>query len=333
MSHSNSSLNCFASCMAKYEHSYILHSPTCKPVSPHLTFGVMAHDVLYKAGILRDETDDGVVDKEKYYSIIPSEVLYCDLKREFGIDNWQNYFTAVIKQTALYEEQLKNELLQQGNGNLQVEREVKLQITPEQMHSIGITGVNEPLVGVIDLLLYDGINACIVDYKFSSNKKTQDDFDMNSQLPIYAMLVHITYDIPLHNIKYGYIDIPKQSLDKPVLLKNGTLSKSKSQNVTQEMYKKCVVAIHGDDSYYNCDKGGYYWETYNELALNKAAYLSMQYLDFEVYENVVNDVFNAAKMVDFMKEQKMPFLKKYDAYTCKSCEYLTACKPYLTVGG
>ena len=50
MAHSNSSLNCFANCMAKYEHNYILHTPPCKPVSPHLTFGTMAHEVLYNAG-------------------------------------------------------------------------------------------------------------------------------------------------------------------------------------------------------------------------------------------------------------------------------------------
>ena len=79
MSHSNSSLNCFANCMAKYNHSYILHTPPCKPVSPHLTFGVMAHDVLYKAGKLRDEYEDGVA--EGYHSIIPSEVLNRNAKR------------------------------------------------------------------------------------------------------------------------------------------------------------------------------------------------------------------------------------------------------------
>ena len=63
MSHSNSSLNTFAYCMAKYEHSYILHTPPCKPPSPHLEFGTMAHDVLHKAGQLRDEANDGVIAK------------------------------------------------------------------------------------------------------------------------------------------------------------------------------------------------------------------------------------------------------------------------------
>ena len=333
MSHSNSSLNCFASCMSKYNHQYILHSPTCTPPSPHLSFGTMAHDVLYKAGMLRDEVNDGVVDKDAYYSIIPSEVLYCDLKQEFGIQNWQSYFTDVIKQVAVYEEQLKQEMLATGEGNLQIEREIKLQLTKQMLMDMGEYGIEQPIVGVIDLLMYDGLHAYIIDYKFSSSAKTQDDFDMNSQLPLYAMFVSYLYGIPLHNIKYGYIDIRKQSLDKPVLLKNGTLSRSKSQNITQEFYEKAVIAVHGDDPYYNCKPGGYYNEVYNSLALNKSAYLSIQWLDMEVYANVTNDLLQTARMIDKMKKENMPFLKKYDAYTCKKCEFLTSCKPYLSVGG
>ena len=60
---------------------------------------------------------------------------------------------------------------------------------------------------------------------------------------------------------------------------------------------------------------------------------SIQYLDSEVYIGVLNDLMNAAEMIDFMVEHNMPFLRKYDSYSCKSCEYLTACKPWLTVEG
>ena len=334
MSHSNSSLNSFVGCMAKYKHNYILHSPTCKPPSPHLTFGTMAHDVLYKAGKLRDEVSDGVVDNEKYYQIIPSEVLYGDLKAEFGINNWYQYFIPVIKQTAAYEEQLKKEFLGMSKGNLVIEREIKLQMTVEELENIGYTGISQPFVGIIDLLMYDGEYAYILDYKFSSSRKTQDDFDMNSQLPLYAFFVHYKYDIPLHNIKYGYIDIPKQSFGTPVLLSNGTLSKSKSQNVSQELYEKAVIAIHGeDDLKYNCKPGGHYYDAWCAFANNKAAYLSMQWLDLEVYANVIDDLIATAKTIDTMVSNDLPFLRKYDAYSCKGCEYLTVCKPWLTVGG
>ena len=333
MSHSNSSLNCFASCMAKYEHSYILRTPPCKPTSPHLTFGTMAHDVLYKAGKLRDEVNDGVVDKEAYYNIIPSELLYDDLKVEFGIPNWTNYFTDVIKQVAKYEEQLKNEMFAMSKNPATIEREVKLQLTVDMLEQLGFYGISQPVVGVIDLLMYDGEYATILDYKFSASRKTQDDFDMNSQLPLYALFVHYIYDIPLHNIKYGYIDIPKKAADKPIVLKNGTLSRSKDQNITQEFYEKAVIAIHGDDDYYNCKFGGYYFDVWCNLAHNKPAYLSVQWLDIDVYVNVTKDLMQTAQMIDKMRATGMPFLHKYDAYSCKSCEYVNACKPWITVGG
>ncbi len=333
MSHSNSSLNSFANCMARYEHNYILHTPPCKPVSPHLTFGVMAHDCLYRAGKLRDEYEDGVLEPGDYQQVIPSEVLYGELKDEFGITNWQNYFTPVIKQTAEYERQLVRELIDTQTGYVTVERELKLQLSVDKLKQMGYTNINQPIVGVIDCLMYTKTHAIILDYKFSSSKKTQDDFDMNSQLPLYAFLVHINYDIPLHNIRYGYVDIPKKAFDKPTLLTNGTLSRSKNQNVSQEFYEQCVIAVHGNDPYYNCKEGGYYYDIWNNLALNKAAYLSIQYLDYEVYTGVLEDLINAAKMIDFMIEHKMPFLKKYDAYSCKSCEYLNACKPWLVVEG
>ena len=333
MAHSNSSLNSFASCMARYEHSYILHTEPCKPVSPHITFGIMAHDCLYKAGKLRDEYDGGIVQKGDYEQVIPSEVLYPDLKQEFGINNWQNYFTPIIKQTAIYERDLEKELIDTQSGYVKIERELKLQIGPEELKHLGYKKITQPLVGVIDCLLYTDNYATIIDYKFSSNRKTQDDFDMNSQLQIYALLVNVNYGIPLYNIKYGYIDIPKKSFDKPTLLSNGTLSRSKSQNVSQEFYEECVNAIHGDDKYYNCKPGGYYYDIWCNLALNKAAYLSMQHLDISAYKGILNDLMNAAKMIDFMTEQKMPFLRKYDSYSCKSCEYLNACKPWLTVDG
>ena len=328
MAHSNSSLNCFAACMAKYEHTYLLHTKPCKPPSPHLKFGTMAHEVLYKAGVLRDEVRDGVVDNDAYYSVIPSEILYQDLKNEFAINNWQKYFTPIIKQIAEYEKSFIEEL---GEG-VEIERETKLQLTVEQMAKLGYYGLKQPLVGVIDLLIYNKTSAIIIDYKFSTTKKGQDEFDMNSQLPLYALMVHILYDIPLHNIKVGYIDIPKQMFGQPTVLSNGTLSRNKSQNVSQELYEKAVLAVHGEDPIYNCEPGGYYYDCWCNLALNKCAYLTVQYIDIDAMSGITEDLMNAAKMIDIMREHHMPFLKKYDAYTCKSCEYLYACKPWLTVG-
>lgn len=318
--------------MAKYEHNYILHTPPCKPLSPHLPFGTMAHEVLEKAGRLRDETEDGVVDKDAYYNIIPSEVLYQELKKYFGISSWEKYFTPIIKQIAKYEKELGQDILEQCS-RLRILREVKLQMTPAELLKYSIYPLHEPLVGVVDLLFLGTNCATIIDYKFSTKTKGQDEFDMNSQLQIYALLVHHNFGIPLRNIQIGYIDIPKQEFGQPTLLSNGTLSRAKSQNVSQEMYKRAVVAIHGDDPYYNCDEGGYYYDAWCNFANNKCAYLNTRYLEQDAYEGIVKDVIDAASMIDYMKDHKMPFLKKYDSYSCKDCEYLTACKPWLTVGG
>mgnify|MGYP002674549333 CR=1 FL=1 len=327
MSHSNSSLNCFANCMAKYEHNYILHTPPSKPVSKHLTFGIMAHDVMYKAGKLRDEINDGVDNLAEYNSIIPSEILYNDLKEEFGIQSWTRYFTLIIKKTAEYERHCQLELA--ATGDVQIERELKLQMTVDQLKDIGIYNINQPLVGIIDCLLYTKTAAIILDYKFSSNRKTQDDFDMNSQLPLYAMMVHYLYDIPLQNIQVGYIDIPKQEFGMPTVLSNGTLSRAKSQNVSQEFYEAAVKEVHGDDKYYNCKPGGYYYDCWCNLALNRPAYLSKQYIDIDTYIGVTHDLVSAARLIDTMIEQGLPFVRKYDAYTCKACEFVNSCKPWL----
>lgn len=318
--------------MAKYEHNYILHTPPCKPLSPHLPFGTMAHEVLEKAGRLRDEAEDGVVDKDAYHNIIPSEVLYPELKQYFGISSWEKYFTPIIKQIAKYEKELGQDILEQCS-RLRILREVKLQMTPSELIKYSRYPLHEPLVGVVDLLFLGTNCATIIDYKFSTKNKGQDEFDMNSQLQVYAFLVHHNYGIPLRNIQIGYIDIPKQEFGQPTLLSNGTLSRAKSQNVSQELYQKAVVAIHGDDPYYNCEPGGYYYDAWCNFANNKCAYLNTRYLEQDAYEGIVKDIIDAASMIDYMKDNKMPFLKKYDSYSCKDCEYLTACKPWLTVGG
>lgn len=331
MSHSNSSLNCFVDCMAKFEHRYILRTEPSQPPSPHLTFGTMAHDVLSKAGALRDASNDRVLMPGDYISVIPSEVLYGDLKDAFGITSWERYFKPVIKATADYEAQLIKELIAESGGDVTIHRELKLQLDCDTLRTLG-HNLLQPLIGVIDLLLLTPTHATIIDYKFSTSKKTLDDFDLDSQLPLYAMLVSLTYGVPLRNIRYGYIDIPKTAFGEPTILTNGTLSRAKSQNVSQEIYERAVKAIHGDDSKFNCEPGGYYYDCWRELALNKPAYLSIQWLDMDVYNGVTRDLLDAAKTVDYFIANKLPFLKKYGAYSCKGCEYLNSCKPWLTVG-
>lgn len=96
------------------------------------------------------------------------------------------------------------------------------------------------------------------------------------------------------------------------------------------MYKLAVEAIHEDDPYYNCEPGGYYYETYCELQLNKPAYLQTQYLDIEAYHNIINDVLNTIEVIENIQKNHLKFLRKYDSYSCKSCEYKKYCKCWLT---
>lgn len=335
MGHSNSSLNTFAECMAKYQHRHILRTEPCKPTSPHLTFGTMAHDVLYKAGQLRDAVKDGIIQPGEYMQVIPSEVLYGDLKREFYIRSWERYFRDVIKQVAKYENELIEDIKRESGIYPEIRREVRIQITVDQLRKMGYNNINQPLTGIIDLLLITPTHATIVDYKFSKKVKGQDTFDQGSQLPFYSLFVHTNDKVPLRNIRYGYIDIPKVEFGTPAVLKNGTLSRAKDQNVSQEMYAKSVKAVHearGDYTPDMLEPGGYYYDAWCNMTNNKAAYLTMQWLDLEVYEGVVKDLFNAAIMIDHIVDKKMPFLKKYSEYTCNSCEYIEACKPWLVVG-
>ncbi len=322
MSHSNSSLNCFATCMAKYKHSYILHTKPCKPPSPHLVFGTMAHEVLYKAGMIRDAVKDGIdVD---YISCIPSEVLYPELKTEFQIKYWRGYFVPIIQQIAKYEE----ELCASMKESYEIKRELKLQMSPEEVLKRYGVHVSQPFVGIIDLLILGKNSAVILDYKFSDNRKSQSDFDQNSQLPLYAEFVNKEYGIPFHDIRVGYIDIPKKMFDAPTVLTNGTLSRSKSQNTSAETYEKAVKAIHGDHEYYNCKPGGYYYECWCNLQLNKAAYMTVQYLDDDCRKEIMNDLLIAASIIDNVMSKDM-YVRKYSSYSCSDCEYLNSCKPWL----
>lgn len=337
MAHSNSSLNQFLQCEKMYDLNYNKHLTPPTPPSIHLSFGTMAHEVLYKAGELRDT--QGLNPPPDYKTIIPSEIAYPNEAAYFKITSWHKYFVPIIKKIAEIEQNCIEDLASTNKSptTIQIEREIKLSLTPDELSSYGLLSPSlpvpvQPLVGVIDLLLYNPHEAIILDYKFSTKRKDQDDFDMNSQLYIYALFVHLHYDIPLHNIRIGYIDIPKQMFEWPIVLSTGMLSRSKAQNCSQDMYIAAVRALH--DGPGEADKllapGGYYHDIVNELALNQPAYLSIQYIDETIYANVINDIIQTAQMITLKDINNLPYLRKHDSYSCKNCDWKTLCKPYLT---
>lgn len=146
MNHSNSSLNTYLSCQRKFWHSYINKTERKPQFYPHLDFGSLAHEVLEKAGNLRDNIAAGIPD---YDICIPSELYRQDLKNYFGIKTWHSYFVRVCKQVVEYERELTSSLTQYGE--VQIEREIKLVANPAD------TGLSHPIVGVVDLLLYTKI--------------------------------------------------------------------------------------------------------------------------------------------------------------------------------
>lgn len=325
MSHSNTSLNCFTNCMKAYEHTYILKTPHDKPESPHLKLGVLGHKVLQDAGTVRDNMLD---DLDEAASVaIPSELLYQDLKEFFGITSWHEYFYEVLAETYLIEQQECKEF----TSAYEIYREIRLTVPPDQLRLDGFRGIHNQVVGVIDLLILGKDKATIIDYKFSTKPKGQDNFDMDSQLYLYAYLVHKNFNIPFKNIKIGYIDIGKKQFGEPKVLWNGRLSVDKSQFVLPSTYKKAVLAQHGNDPVYNCDPGGYYYECYMSLQDNKQAVPNIQQLDIAAMKGIVEDFMKAARLIDKMTEEHEPFLKKFDSYSCKNCDFLSHCKPWLNI--
>lgn len=332
MSHSNSSINAFCSCQRSYLYNYIQHAKPCKAPSVHLTFGTMAHEVLLKAGILRDD-QQYVSD---YQQVIPSEILYLNEKEYFKISSWNLYFTHVIKQVAQYEDDIVSEMLVRCGNGVKIKREYKMSLSPQQ---IGEEYPNTPelrdnFVGVIDLLVLSEDNqyATIVDYKFSTKAKTQEDFDMNSQLYAYALMVHCEFGTPLRNIQIAYIDIPKTEFAMPKLLQNGTLSRSKEQNVSQALYLEAIKICHPDDWKSMTEPGGYYYDILNELSLKKAAYLQKQWLDTDIYQNIIGQLVLTMYVMDELNSKDDSYyVGKFDARECKDCAFVNVCKPYLYI--
>lgn len=308
MAHSQSSVSTYLACEKMYELQYI---DRCKPEDkfmPHLEFGVMAHKVLEDAGRMRDSVEAGVPD---YQVVIPSELMYPMLKDYFNIMSWNKYFIRVCQRVADYEKALIQNMNKQTQSGFEIFREKKFTIP---------SGYQTPHTGIIDLLFLsnDRQYAIIIDYKFSSKQKTQEDFDFNVQLYLYAYFVNKEYGVPLKNIQIGYIDIIKQDSSEPIVLASGKLSKNKAQNVLYEDYIDKIIELNLDVDEYK--------DFLDELKLRDVAYISLEHIDNNNYNTLVKSYLEAVDDIEDKVNRKKPFLRKLDSHSCADCRYKDYCR-------
>lgn len=308
MAHSQSSVMCYLECQKQYELQYIDRCTPEERFMPHLEFGSMAHKVLEEAGKLRDNLEAGIPD---YDVCIPSELSYPMLKDYFNISSWSRFFIRVCKRVADYERALIENLNKKTSSGLEIFREKKFTIP---------SGYEQPHTGVIDLLLLsnDRQYAIIIDYKFSSKVKTQEDFDHNVQLYLYAYFVNKEYGVPLKNIQIGYIDIIKQDSSEPIVLSSGKLSKNKNQNVLYDDYIDKIIELNLDVDEYK--------DFLDELKLRDVAYISLEPIDENNYNILVKSYLEAVDDIEYRKKDKKPFLRKIDAHSCADCRFKEYCR-------
>lgn len=309
MAHSQSSAGTYLSCQKRYELQYIDRCTPEEKFMPHLEFGSMAHKVLEDAGRLRDSSADEITD---YTSCIPSESSYPMLKDYFNIMSWERYFSRVCKRVAQYEEALISNIATKSPTGCEIYREKKYSLP---------SGYAQPHTGIIDFMLIsnDKQHAIICDYKFSSRVKTQDDFDYNCQLYVYAYAVNQEFGVPIKNIQIGYIDIIKQDSSEPVVLASGALSKSKSQNVLLEDYIDKIIELELDIDDYR--------EFLDELRLKDVAYISLQEVNIDTYNVMLTSYMECVDDIERKRsDTNCKFLRKIDSFSCSDCPYKYACR-------
>lgn len=221
--------------------------------------------------------------------IIPDEMLYPELKDAFGISSWYNYFTPIFKE--LDDRMSDYELLYQ---ELSVE--------------------NETIKGVIDAVWRHKTTGryLITDYKFSTSDKGQEDVLLDEQMYIYAVLLAVKLNIPLEQIDIGYINIPKKEMDNPRVLKNGTLSKDKAQNVTYEKYVEKIKELNLNIADYE--------DFLSEIHGRTLLTIEHQPINIDMVYRIMNNIDNV------ICDMKKGYVLEKCSFQCKKCDYIQYCK-------
>ena len=264
---SHSEITTYLDCQKKWD---LIYNKGLKIDNVHLQFGSMGHEVL--------ETRE-----------IPDEMLYPELKEEFGIQSWKNYFTTIL-----------NELDEYFKDYEVLHKEYRVE--------------NEYIKGVIDVVWRHKTTGriLITDYKFSTKNKGLEDILLDEQMYLYAMVYGTNTNLSIDDIDIGYINIPKCEMTKPRVLKNGTLSKDKAQNTTYNLYVESINELGLNISDYEDILS----ELTNKTMINVAISQMNRDMMIRIAENVDHVI----------RDMEKGYVLEKCAFQCKYCDFLQYCK-------
>ena len=264
---SHSEISTYLDCQKKWDLQY---NKGLRFDNIHTRFGSMGHNVL--------ET-----------RIIPDEILYPELKEEFGISSWCRYFEPIFKEIDTYF------------------KDYELIYTEHRVE-------NEVLKGVIDCVWKHKTMGryLITDYKFSNTDKGQEDVLLDEQMYIYAVLLALELNISLEQIDIGYINIPKKEMDNPRVLKSGQLSKDKAQNVTYEKYVDTINELGLNIADYE--------DFLAEIKGRKLISIEPQPINVDMAYRIMENVDNV------VRDMQKGYVLEKCSFMCKRCDCIQYCK-------
>ena len=264
---SHSELTTYLDCQKKWD---LIYNKGLKIDNVHLQFGSMGHEVL--------ETRE-----------IPDEMLYPELKEEFGIQSWKNYFTTIL-----------NELDDYFKDYEVLHKEYRIE--------------NENLKGVIDVVWRHKTTGkiLITDYKFSTKNKGFEDILLDEQMYLYAMVYGMQNNLCIDDIDIGYVNIPKCEMTKPRVLKNGTLSKDKAQNTTYNLYVESINELGLNISDYE--------DVLSELTNKTMINVAISQMNRDMMLRIAQNVDNV------IKDMEKGYVLEKCTFQCKYCDFLQYCK-------
>lgn len=264
---SHSEISTYLDCQKKWELQYV---KGIKIEKPDFVFGSMGHKVL--------ET-----------RVIPDENLYPELKEQYGISSWKDYFEPILE-----------ELDDRFSDYEVLYKEYKVE--------------NEYLKGVIDVVWKNKTTGryLITDYKFSNSDKGADDILMDEQMYIYAVMFAAEKCIPLDSIDLGYISIPKKEMNKPRVLKNGQLSKDKAQNTTYKKYLETIEELGLNKTDYE--------DFLSEISGRTLLTVVISSINMDMLRRIMYNIDNT------LKDMQKGYVLEKCSFMCNKCDYVDYCK-------